>query len=136
MDINDIDNYLEVDHERKEINHTRCFFPEFKAEYDKDIKNILKSKFGIYSLFEMASCNLSNITDDDAYCSAVIHKCSLNVNKHGIEGAAVTALPMAGAPGPGEYVDVYYDFIVDRAFGFMITDSSGVILFSGVINKL
>jgi hypothetical protein len=58
------------------------------------------------------------------------------VDRRGIEGAAVTYIPMAGAPGPGEYERVYLDFIVDRAFGFVITDRNDITLFSGVVNEI
>ncbi len=128
-------DYLEVDHERKENNHTRCFFPEFKGGFDDDIKSVLIEDFRINSLFNKYSCDFSNLTEE-AYCTGVIHKCSLTVNKKGIEGAAATVIPGAGAPGPGEYVDVYYDFIVDRAFGFTITDRYGFTVFAGVIKNI
>ena len=99
--------------------------------------NILKEDFGINKLFDFEECDFSNVTDEEIACYGVIHKCSLEVNKKGIEGAAVTAMPSAGAAGPLEgYVKVYHDFIVDRAFGFVITDSYGTVLFSGVINEI
>ena len=79
---------------------------------------------------------MSNISDDVLYCDGVIHQTNLTVNKKGIEGAAVTIIPGAGAPGPSDYVDVYYDFIVDRSFGFTITNSNGFILFSGVVKNV
>lgn len=133
--ISDIKSYLAVDDERKEINHTRCFFPEFEADYDKDIKDVLINDFEIKSLFTF-DCNFKKITDEKVSCDGVIHKCKLTVNKKGIEGAAVTVIPAAGAPGPGEYVDVYYDYVIDRAFGFTITDARGVIVFSGVVKNI
>ena len=60
------------------------------------------------------------------------------MDKKGIEGAAVTVIQMDGATsaGPGEYERVYEDFIIDRAFGFIITDPYDVTLFSGVVNSL
>ena len=66
----------------------------------------------------------------------MIHKCSLDVNARGIEGAAVTVMVGDGAAGPGEYEDVYQDYIVDRAFGFIISDHFGAVLFSGVVNGI
>ena len=96
---------------------------------------MLIEDFRINSLFNKFSCDFSNLTEE-AYCTGVIHKCRLTVNKKGIEGAAATVIPGAGAPGPGEYVDVYYDFIVDRAFGFTITDRYGFTVFAGVIKNI
>ncbi|MBR2350910.1 MAG: hypothetical protein IKA67_02640, partial [Clostridia bacterium] len=87
-------------------------------------------------IFDVDKCDFSNITDETLVCEGVVHQASLEVNRRGIEGAAVTYIPMAGAAGPGEYENVYHDFIVDRAFGFILTDSYGTVLFSGVINNV
>ena len=135
--INNITDYGYIDEENKLLHHTRALFPDYKASFDEDISDILKEDFGINKLFDFEECDFSNVTDEEIACYGVIHKCSLEVNKKGIEGAAVTAMPSAGAAGPLEgYVKVYHDFIVDRAFGFVITDSYGTVLFSGVINEI
>ncbi len=131
-----ITDYGHVDDENRQLHHTRVLFPEFKVGFDKDIANILKNEFDIDDIFDITRCDFSNITDADVFCSGVIHKCSLEVNEKGIEGAAVTVMPMATSPGPPPYEDVYHDFVVDRAFGFVLTDPYGSILFSGVINEL
>ena len=133
--INNVSDYNYIDHENKLLHNTRVFFPEYKADFDGNLMSVLKQNFGINKLFDFDGCDFSNITDEPAYCEAVIHKCSLNVNARGIEGAAITVMPMAGAAGPGEYVEVYHDYIVDRAFGYVITDSYGAVLFSGVVNN-
>ncbi len=134
--INNVSDYNYIDHENKLLHHTRVFFPEYKADFDGNIASILKQSFGINKLFDVFSCDFTNITNEPVYCDGVIHKCSLNVNAHGIEGAAVTVMPMNGAAGPGEYVPVYHDYIIDKAFGYVITDSYGVVLFAGVVNKI
>lgn len=136
--VNSITDWGRVDHENRLIHSTRAIFPEYDAEYDEDIANILKDEFGIKTIFNPLESDLSGITDMPAYCSEVIHKCSLEVNKRGIEGAAVTIMGMCGSAGPpiDEYEEVYHDFVVDRAFGFVITDSYGAVLFSGVVNEI
>ena len=134
--INLINNYLSIDDERKEINHTRCFFPEFEANYNQDVKSTLADKFGIKSIFDSSTANLSNLVDGKAYINEVIHQTKLIVNRKGIEGAAITVSPTAGDPGPGPYINVYHDFIIDRAFGFIITDNKDTVLFSGVIRNV
>lgn len=117
---------------------TRCFFPEFKCGYDGDLAGILKEKFGIERLFknpanESDACDFSTLTSSPAYCTAVYHTTELAVDKKGIEGAAGTIMPGGdGAPQPTEK----YDFVIDRAFGFIITDSRDITLFSGVVNKI
>lgn len=117
--------------------HTRCFFPEYKASFNGDVKEILEQDFSLTSLFDKDNCDFTALTDDKpAYCDGVIHQTSLEVNKRGIEGAAITVIPGAGAPGPDEYENVYVDFIVDRAFGFILTDSYNTVIFAGVVENI
>ena len=135
--INNLGDYGYIDEENKLLHHTRVFFPEYKASFDGDLAEILKNDFGINKLFDFEQCDFSNVTDEQLACDGVIHKCSIDVNDKGIEGAAVTVMPMAGAAGPLDgYEEVYHDYIVDRAFGFVITDSYGAVLFSGVVNSV
>lgn len=131
-----LSDYNYVDSENKLRHHTRVLFPEYKADYDDDIGDVLREKFGITRMFNVELCDFSNITEETIFCDGVFHKCSLTVNKKGIEGAAVTYIPGAGATGPDEYTDVYHDYVVDRAFGYIITDYYGNVLFSGVINSI
>ena len=134
--INNLGDYGYKDDENMLLHHTRVFFPEYKASFNGDISKTLREDFGINNLFNLEKCDLSNITDETVAFDALIHKCSLNVNARGIEGAAVTVMPAAGAAGPGPYENVYHDYFVDRAFGFVITDSYGAVLFSGVVNSI
>ena len=135
--INNLGDYGYIDEENKLLHHTRVFFPEYKASFDGNLADILKNDFGINKLFDFEQCDFSNVSDEQLACDGVIHKCSIDVNDKGIEGAAVTVMPMAGAAGPLEgYEEVYHDYIVDRAFGFVITDSYGAVLFSGVVNSV
>ena len=135
--INNLGDYGYIDEENKLLHHTRVFFPEYKASFDGDLAEILKNDFGITKLFDFEQCDFSNVSDEQLACDGVIHKCSIDVNDKGIEGAAVTVMPMAGAAGPLEgYEEVYHDYIVDRAFGFIITDSYGSVIFSGVVNSV
>ena len=120
---------------------TKSLFPKFEAEYDDDIKNILLNEFNIKSLFGVESvCDFSNVLQDvDVYCSSVIHKTKLKVDEVGIEGAAVTVMmfePESAGPGEDPIKYVYHDYIVDKSFGFILTDSRDITLFSGVVNKI
>ena len=137
--INNLGDYGYVDEENKLLHHTRVLFPKYKASFDGDIAEILKNGFGIDKLFELGECDFSNVTDVQLACDKVIHKCSIDVNDKGIEGAAVTVIPMDGNGGPmyiEDYKNVYHDYIVDRAFGFVITDRYGAVIFSGVVNSV
>ncbi len=136
--INNLADYGYVDDENRVLHNTRVLFPEFDASFDEDISEILKEEFGIEKLFSRTKCDLSNLSSEPLYCNQVIHKCALEVTDKGIEGAAVTIMALDGAAGPPieEYENVFHDFTVDRAFGFIITDSYDTVVFSGVINKI
>ncbi len=124
------------DHENKQRHYTRALFPEFTADFSGDIESILSEDFGIEALFDFERCDMSNVTNEPVYCNGVIHKATLDVNKDGIEGAAVTYIPMAGAAGPDEYEEIYHEFYITGAFGFVLTDSYGTVVFSGIINNI
>lgn len=136
-EINSITNYNVVDEANKIKYYTRCLFPEFTAEYDKDIKALLK-EMGINDMFSINACNYDSLTDDDAYCSSVKHITKLKVDKTGMEGAAVTIILNDGTAAPPhiEYEKKYLDFEIDRAFGFILTDRYDDTLFSGVVKKV
>lgn len=129
-------NYDYVNDELKEEYHTRCLFPEFNATFNEDIVNILKEEYGLTEIFKENKANFNQLTDEDTFVKNIIHQVKLDVNKRGIEGAAVTVMPGAGSSAPREeYKKVYLDFIIDQSFGFIITRSD-VVLFSGVVNNL
>ncbi|MDE6407798.1 MAG: hypothetical protein K2K50_04260, partial [Anaeroplasmataceae bacterium] len=57
---------------------------------------------------------------------------SLDVNEKGIQGASATFTQISGSPLPKDC----NDFVVDRSFGFIITDCNNIQLFSGVIYNI
>ncbi len=131
-----LDDYGYVDDENRQLHNTRVFFPEFDASFSGNIAGILEESFNITDLFDKEKCDMSALIASPVYCNNVIHKCRLNVTEKGIEGAAVTVVPGATSPAPPEYEDVYHDFIVNKCFGFVLTDAYGTVLFSGAINSL
>ncbi len=134
--VNSLCDFNAYDEANNKHYNTRCLFPEFEASYGKDVKEILQDKFGISALFSRNDCDFSELTPDAAYVNSVQHVAKLTVNKKGIEGAAATAIDGASSAEPPEWEEVYEDFIVDKAFGFILTDPYGVTLFSGVVNKI
>jgi len=133
--INQITDYQFIDEEKEELYCTRVLFPEFEASYDDSIKKILADSFKIIDLFP-SNCDASNITNEEVYCSDVMHKCKFKVDKKGIEGAAITAIMMDTESAPSTFKTIYHDFIIDQAFGFIVVDNYDSILFSGVVNKI
>ena len=112
---------------------TRVLFPKFESESNNKITDLLKKDFKINMLFS-PDCDLSNLTDDDAYISDIIHATKVKVDEKGIEGAAVT-LAIVKATSDDYYNDIFDTFIIDKAFGFVISKYN-VPLFSGIVNKV
>ncbi|HIR66663.1 MAG TPA: hypothetical protein IAB94_01300 [Candidatus Coproplasma avicola] len=129
--------------EAANVNHkTRCLFPQFEAEYDGDVIQTLNDNFGITDLFSEARCDLSSLIPGGAtsageriVCQRIQHVAKLKVDRKGIEGAAVTVV--VNAPTSAEPIEeVLYDMVIDRAFGYVLTDPYGTILFTGVVNNI
>ena len=78
------------------------------------------------------------MTDTPACCTKVQHVTDLTVDKTGIEGAAVTVIEndASALPPLPQRKKVYADCVLDRAFGFVITDRNNVQLFTGAVNKI
>ena len=129
------DSYTYIDVEKKEAYFTNCIFPEYSAKSDIDLVSIFKEDFNVQTLFD-GRCNFSNLSKDSVYCSDFKQVSKLEVNKKGIEGAAVTYMAYAGSAGPGELTNVYDTFVVDRSFGFVLTNNSSDIIFSGIVTNI
>ena len=65
-----------------------------------------------------------------------IYTTEVKIDRRGIEGAALTIIPGATSPGPDGYENVYLDFVIDRAFGYVVTNSYGTALFSGTVGNI
>ena len=134
----DNDNYIYEDDEKLERYHTNCVFPEFKADSDIDLIPMFSRDLNITSMFDPVKCDFSNIMNEPTpgYVEQFKHIAKLDVNRTGIEGAAVTYMAYAGAVGPDEYTDVYETFVVDQEFGFILTNYSGDVIFSGAVTNI
>ena len=131
-------NYVYQDNEKLERYHTNCVFPEFKADSDIDLIKMFRNGFNVTLMFDPMKCDFSNIMKEPApgYVEQFKHIAKLEVNKKGIEGAAVTYMAYAGAAGPDEYTDIYETFEVDKEFGFILTNYYGDIIFSGTVTNI
>ena len=134
----DQDNYIYQDDEKLERYHTNCVFPEFKADADINLIPMFTRDLNVTSMFDPMRCDFSNIMKEPTpgYIEQFKHIAKLEVNRKGIEGAAVTYMAYAGAVGPDEYKDVYETFVVDQEFGFILTNYCGDIIFSGAVTNI
>ncbi len=120
---------------------TRCLFPAYEANFDEETQDVLK-EMGIERFFRdpgkyRDGCEFETLTEEKVFCKKVQHVAKLKVERRGIEGAAVTVVGMDAATAPDPATKfVYEDFVVDRAFAFVLTDPYGVTLFSGIVNEV
>ena len=134
-DVLDPSKYIHQDDTQLERYYTRCVFPEYVADGDIDLTKIFKEDFNVQSLFN-ADCDFSNITDKSVFCSDFKQIAKLEVNKKGIEGAAVTYMAFEATSVPSEPKHIIYeDFLVNKEFGFILTKNDTV-LFSGVVTNI
>lgn len=140
--VNNITDHGAYNESRTEHYTTRVLFPEYKCKYDENVAATLQKNFGIDLFFKDStaypdkSCDFSTLTDDLCHCAKVQHVTDLTVNRKGIEGAAVTVIDMVGDSAPEPMMEITADFVVNKAFGFIITDYRNVTLFSGVVNNI
>jgi len=132
-----IEDYGFIDNTNSQLNYTRLIFPQLNLAFNGDISENLKTDFGITSLFDPESCDLSNLVEGSVRCDEFIHVARLRLNAKGIEGESINLgqsqkeqeiLP--------DYEPIYQDYIIDRSFGFILTDPNGVIVYIGEVNSL
>ena len=133
----DEDNYIKDDDEKQESYYTKVIFPEFNADYDDSIKDLLIDEFNMKTLFNPLTANFSALSNEQAYCDDIHHSVKLEVNKKGLEGAAIPNLGIKSASGPKTptYTKVYETFIVDEEFAYAVTYHNSI-LFSGIVSKI
>ena len=109
---------------------TRCIFPEYRIESDTPLKRILSENGYLTNAFHEY---FSDLVSGGLCVSDIKHQVVLNVDKLGVEGAAVTIISNeATSVGPGNPA-VHLDFVLDKNFGFLITSPSDVVLFAGQV---
>lgn len=112
-------------------HYTRCIFPTFKIESETPLKKIFEDNEVLGKAFGEFR---SPLIDDNLFVSDVKQKTVLDVNKKGIEGAAVTIISAAGTSMPVN-PQVFHDFVLNRSFGYIITSPDDVVLFEGQVTN-
>ena len=131
-----VNNYIYnyVDSSLLEKYYTRCIFPSFEIGSDIEIQNTIVEHYDIDFMFNSFK-NL--LTDNHTFIDRVIHQTKLEINKNGFKGAAVTIIDnKATSAGVQIYKDIYFDFLVNKPFGIILSSSNGVIIFTGIVNNI
>jgi len=108
--------------------------PKFDVDSSLDLQNGLKN-LGVRSCFDFDTSDFSPIIEpkggEGLYVRKVSHGARVKLDEEGVVAAAYTLIDAGNQGGPGDEVD----FVLDRPFIFVITNSDGLPLFVGVVNQ-
>ncbi|GMS78295.1 hypothetical protein PENTCL1PPCAC_470, partial [Pristionchus entomophagus] len=95
--------------------------PSFKVESKLCGKEVLM-KLGITNIFSRDKADFSKISDIRFYVSAIHHKATIEINEHGTEASAATAMTSTRKrPRPPPVI------VFDRPFLFGITHNQHIL---------
>ena len=108
--------------------------PKFDVDSSLDLQNGLKN-LGVRSCFDFDTSDFSPIIEpkggEGLYVRKVSHGARVKLDEEGVVAAAYTLINVGATGGPDDEVD----FVLDRPFIFVITNSDGLPLFEGVVNQ-
>jgi serpin B len=128
-------NYFTSDEEYN--YHTRLAFPEYSAEYDKCINEVI-SDMGANEIFNYSLKPFSRISNEDISVGEIWHRTKLDITKEGFKASAATSIDitLASTTSGVTKINKYETFYVDKSFFYVREDNMGSILFSGVVNNV
>ena len=120
--------------EDRENNKITVTVPKFEINGECDLIPYL-SDLGVTDVFETGKADLSplGITDPDVYVNLFAHNAHVVVDENGFEGAGISSFGLTLGIDESVSVD---EFVLDRPFVFIMTNSSGLPLFAGVVNQI
>ena len=108
--------------------------PKFKVSSKTDLLEIIR-ELGVTDALDDTLADFTPLTEDrdNLYLSKAKHAAMIEIDEHGVTGAAYTELALTeGAAHPDETID----FVVDRPFMFIVTGKDGSILFAGIVKNI
>ena len=108
--------------------------PKFRVSGRTDLRDIIK-ELGVTDALDPSRSDFSPLMEDadGLFLSTAEHAAMVEIDEHGVTGAAYTELLLAkGAALANEKTDLVFD----RPFLFIITGKDGSVLFSGVVRNI
>lgn len=122
----------ETGRENRKYMKVNLSVPKFDIASSADLKEMLQS-MGVTDIFDLENADFTAITSDTpVYVTSVNQAARVIIDEQGVKAASYIEFPGAGAAMPPEEI---IDFILDRPFLFVIADTSGIPLFTGVVNN-
>ena len=103
--------------------------PKFEDRCKYDLVEILP-KLGVDDIFSAQTADLSPMGAYGCFVGKAIHEAGIKVDNKGVEAAAYTIIEVDKSAMPDNILKL------DHPFAYSISDSNGLPLFVGVINKL
>ena len=109
-----------------------CIRDRFTISNSKSLKKLCQN-LGIKEMF-LPSTDFLIFNENSSFVHDVIQNIYIEVNKNGIDAGAITYTSFFGN---NSQQTEYFDFVVDRSFGFVITDvKANNLLFSGIVQNI
>lgn len=107
--------------------------PKFDIRCSNNLKKDLQC-MGITNIFDSRNSGLDHsvTAQTDVWFTNVNQATRVAIDEEGVTAASYIEIPGAGAPMPPEEI---IDFILDRPFIFVITNTYNLPLFAGVVNQ-
>lgn len=106
--------------------------PKFDISSSADAAPLFQA-MGITDIFDLSRSDFTAVTSDSpVFISAVNQAARVIVDEEGVKAASYLEFPGTGAAAPPEDI---IDFILDRPFLFVIADTGGTPLFTGLVNN-
>lgn len=123
--------YIEELENRKYMK-VNLSLPKFDIRSSGDLKEDLQN-MGITNIFDPENSGLGHcVTGEmDVWFTAINQATRVAIDEEGVTAANYVEIPAAGSPSPPEEI---IDFILNRPFLFVITNSYNLPLFAGVVN--
>ena len=110
------------------------YVPKFRVSCKTDLISILP-ELGVTDALDFMVSDFTPLTTekDNLFLSKAEHAAMVEIDEHGVTGAAYTELALAeGAALPDEEIT----FVLDRPFLFIVTAGDGSALFSGIVRNI
>jgi serpin B len=126
----------ELDDSNSKYVMIHASLPKFDVSGQMDLIEGLQS-MGITDVFDPAVADFSPLipaASSGLSVTEATHAARVKIDEEGVEAAAYTLLAVSESAMMEPDQEVY--FVADRPFLFVVEDSSGLVLFSGIVNQV